>query len=155
MIPMLHFFISGLHLHHVLYISFQPWTGFGTLQSCVLVPADWRFALVMLLLFNMVGIKSATNAQHKWTVVIGRVPLWLAACVTQAGVIKDTVIRDIKEKRELKSKCILNHKSLAHAFLTQLETTRERLLRDGLWSSSRDWEESPGRLLSYWDFKGW
>lgn len=69
--------------------------------------------------------------------LLGEFPCDWAACVTQAGLIKDIAIRVIKEKRELKSKCILNHKSLAHVFLTQLETTRERLLRDGLWSSSR------------------
>lgn len=85
----------------------------------------------MLQLF-MVGIKSATNTRHKWMVAIGYKFPYELPCVTQAGLIKDILIRAIKEKRELKSKCILNNKSLAHAFLAQLETTRERLFHDGV-----------------------
>lgn len=64
--------------------------------------------------------------------LLGEFPCDWASCVRQAGLIKNIVIRVVKEKRELKLKCILNHKSHAHAFLTQLERTRERLLRAGL-----------------------
>lgn len=52
--------------------------------------------------------------------------------VTQAGLVKDIIIRAIKDKRELKSKSILHDKSLAHAFVPQLEMARDRLLRCGL-----------------------
>lgn len=52
--------------------------------------------------------------------------------VTQDGLVKNIVIRIIEEKRELKSRRVLSNKSLAHAFLIQLETKRDGLLRNVL-----------------------
>lgn len=52
--------------------------------------------------------------------------------VTQDGLVKKIVIRIIEEKRELKSRRVLSNKSLAHAFLIQLETKRDGLLRNVL-----------------------
>lgn len=52
--------------------------------------------------------------------------------VAQEGLVKDIVITVGSLKKKLKSKCLLSNKSLAHAFLIQLETKRDGLLHDGL-----------------------